>query len=107
MAKGVHGSLVSWVQSFLSERRCILEAGASRVEVAPECGVPQGSPLSPTLFLVYIDDLLHRLAHWGQVRFQAFVDDVIIWVTGDFHVGVLDFGLQRALRIAEEWAAHW
>ena len=79
----------------------------SRVAVAPECGVPQGSPFSPTLFLVYMDDLLYRLARTGQVRFQAFADDVIIWATGDFRAGFMDSGLHRALRIAEEWAAQW
>ena len=42
----------------------------------------------------------------GAGAFSSFADDVIIWVTGDFCAGVMDFGLQRALRIAEEWAAH-
>ena len=107
VAKGVSGTIISWVQSFLSRRRSILEVGTSRVEVAPECGVPQGSPLSPTLFLIYIDDLLHHLARLGRVRFQAFADDLIVWVTGDFRLGVMDPGLQRALRLAEEWAAQW
>ena len=104
VAKGVSGTIISWVQSFLSRRRSILEVGTSRVEVALECGVPQGSPLSPTLFLIYIDDLLHHLARLGRVHFQAFADDLIVWVTGDFHLGVMDPGLQRALRLAEEWA---
>ena len=50
VAKGVSGTIISWVQSFLSRRHSILEVGTSPVEVAPECGVPQSSPLSPTLF---------------------------------------------------------
>ena len=40
VAKGVSGTLISWIQSFLSGRHNILQIGVSRVEVASECGVP-------------------------------------------------------------------
>ena len=39
VAEGLRRSLVSWIQSFLSEPHSILEAGASRVQVAPACAV--------------------------------------------------------------------
>ena len=87
VAKGVSGTIISWVQSFLSKMHSMLEVGTSRLEVVPECGVPQGLPLSLTLFLIFIGDLLHRLARLDRVHFQSFVDYMIVWVLGEFLFG--------------------
>ena len=42
--------LVYWLGNFLSDCVCLLCVGESQLEVRPECGLPQGSPLSVTLF---------------------------------------------------------
>ena len=64
------------------------DTGTSSVPQPLSLGVPQGSPLSPILFLVFIDDLLQTLVPLASV--QAFADDIVIWwtvgkgETGDF-----------------------
>src|ERR1700710_903302 len=50
--------LVSWVRSFLSDRQCkLLFQGAPGVYCPVQVGAPQGSPVSPLLFLIYVSCL--------------------------------------------------
>lgn len=51
-------SLCRWVESFLSQRKVMVryKEGVTDEKLV-ECGVPQGSPLSPLLFMLYISTL--------------------------------------------------
>jgi len=52
---GIHHNLVSWVASFLGERSCTLVfQGAPGTPPPVKVGAPQGSPISPFLFLIYV-----------------------------------------------------
>jgi len=59
---GIPTYLVSWVSSFLGERSCTLVfQGAPGTPSPVNVGVPQGSPISLLLFLLYVAPLHFRI----------------------------------------------
>ena len=61
---GVRGETLSWFESYLTNRiqETIVNYTASdKIEVTQR--LPQGSPLSPLLFLIYINDLNEAISH--------------------------------------------
>jgi hypothetical protein len=69
-------NLIRWTQTFLEERSIRLAFDGQIEDFSEvETGVPQGSPISPILFLIYIRDLFQNLK---DVYPLSYIDDIAL-----------------------------
>lgn len=85
MELGVDDDLVTWTGSFLTEQKMQLVIdGHNNKERDIETRIPQGSPMSPILFLIYISGAFNKVSEASPlVTSLSFVDDLGLIASGN------------------------
>jgi ribonuclease P/MRP protein subunit RPP40 len=76
---GVRDDLLAWIKAFLTNRtQAVKVNGCISNNISISSGVPQGSVLGPTLFLLFINDIAD-IFPCLNIRFKLFADDVKLY----------------------------
>ena len=99
---GIRGEVYNWIKDFLKQRRQRVTLNGNKSDWSPvTSGIPQGSVLGPTLFIIFINDLPSVV----QSFIQMFADDSKIFneisTPGDAE------DIQTDLRNLESWTDAW
>ena len=103
----ITGHALGWIQSYLTGRTSqVCVSGTLSNTNALECGLPQGSVVSPNLFTLYtgpIAEIIHR----HKLKYHLYADDAQLYIEfnpnipGDTAVAV--FKLQACIRDLKQW----
>ena len=109
-AKGIPEQLAEWVGVFMTDRTSTLVLSGMETEERPiSAGVPQGSPLSPILYLFYAAELLEACnSTTDRLSASAFVDDTTLLAYGQTTEGncrILESAHNRCLDWARRYGA--
>jgi hypothetical protein len=82
---GFRGTVLSWLQSYLSSRDFVVNVKASLSEPFPlHQGVPQGSVLGPLLFILYTTPLSSLISD-SSVKHHLYADDTQLFISFTAH----------------------
>ncbi len=98
---GLRGRLFMYVVSYLTGRTVHSKVNNHTTESIPTyIGVPQGSVISPLLFIFYIREMTYSLE-----RRISYADDLTAWVTSDHNTAVAQ--LKPQLETTMDWCHKW
>ena len=98
---GIQGSLLNWLEFFLTQRfQSVVCEGKTSSQCLVTSGIPQGTVLGPLLFLLYINNLPDNM----QSSVRLFADDALLngIVASDVDCHLLQSDLQRL----KSWQYH-
>ena len=99
----VDETVVRWIASFLDERTTTIVLDGQHSDLYTiRTGIPQGSPLSPILYIFYNADLVDDL-HADDTTVTGYIDDAAILATGRSTEDTCN-KLAAALEKAQHWA---
>jgi hypothetical protein len=94
-----------WVAAFLRDRQAsVLEDGSLSRTFATAAGVPQGSPLSPLLYILYTATM--PLPRGRLLGASVYADDVALWASARTPTAALQ-RLRPTLHQAVMWGRRW
>ena len=97
---GFSEDVLAWFTSYLSSRGAKVYCRNEYSDIkTTNIGVPQGSVLGPTLFLLYVNDINNYL---GNAVCNLYADDVLIYCSGE-NVSIVNDKLQNSLSLIKEW----
>ena len=103
---GLSKQLENILFSFLENRTLrIFENGTWSEIVYLGAGTPQGSILSPILYLIYMNDATDGL-NTDQLCVSQYADDIGTWTTGDTVKEIMQ-NMQRGVNQLEKWCHKW
>ena len=97
--------MTRWLSDFLVGR--LIQVNVNNFfsnQINPKAGVPQGSVLSPLLFLIYVNDL--PAPHHNQNSLSQFADDTAQWAFS-LSIRIAAKLLQQDLLNLAMWCAKW
>ena len=105
LRKRVCGNMYLWIQSYLFQRSARFRLdGQTSSSVKIREGVPQGGVISPTLFIIFIDDTCDQLS--SHIPRALHADDLALWTKAE-QVTTAAIGMQEAMNLILDWAKEW
>ena len=101
---GISGPLLTWLRSYLENRQIkAVISGQSSTPHNIRAGVPQGSILGPTLFLLYVNDCQDILL--PGIGLGTYADDTTLYQSISTTTDIPD--ANEALQQATDAISHW
>ena len=97
--------IIRLLSSFLTDRTLkVLYNGCYSHSVSLKAGTPQGSPLSPLIYIIYVNDYPEEIQQ--SCSMSQFADDTALW-TSAYTRSYTIFKLQKGLNLLEGWCRKW